>query len=253
MIHYHGTPVGGSSVDVARFLKGRHAIVSFAYPDDIEAVATYCQSFVVDNGAFSVWTKGKQFDYDGYLEFALHWGRHPACDWVIIPDVIDGSIEDNESMLMRFVANCQAKIKLAPVWHLHEPVERLHSLCCAYRAGTYATVCLGSSGEWSTPGTDRWWERISEAMNAVCIDNVPMAKLHGLRMLSTRITTKLPLSSADSTNAARNSGNTQRRYVSPNRWGRTAVIADNIEAAIAATEWHGASQLSFDFGELQNE
>lgn len=39
MIHYHGTPVGGSRVDASRFLTARHALVSFAHPDDMPVVA----------------------------------------------------------------------------------------------------------------------------------------------------------------------------------------------------------------------
>ncbi len=37
MIHYHGTPIGGSRQDVVRFLSGRHALVPFARPDDLGA------------------------------------------------------------------------------------------------------------------------------------------------------------------------------------------------------------------------
>jgi hypothetical protein len=29
MIHYHGTPIGGTRQDVARFLVGRHALIPF--------------------------------------------------------------------------------------------------------------------------------------------------------------------------------------------------------------------------------
>ena len=54
MIHYHGTPCGGTRQDVARFLMGRHALVPFPRQDDMGIVAEVCQSFVFDNGAFSV-------------------------------------------------------------------------------------------------------------------------------------------------------------------------------------------------------
>lgn len=37
VIHYHGTPVGGSRSDVVRFLRGRHALIPFARPDDLGA------------------------------------------------------------------------------------------------------------------------------------------------------------------------------------------------------------------------
>lgn len=58
MIHYHGTPIGGTRQDVARFLVGRHALIPFGRQDDTGAVLEFCQSFVLDNGAFSHWKKG---------------------------------------------------------------------------------------------------------------------------------------------------------------------------------------------------
>ena len=39
LIHYHGTPIGGSRQDVARFLAGRHALVPFPRQDDVGIVA----------------------------------------------------------------------------------------------------------------------------------------------------------------------------------------------------------------------
>lgn len=59
MIAYHGTPIGGTRQDGARFLAGRHALVPFPRQDDMGIVADVCQSFVFDNGAFSVWKKGE--------------------------------------------------------------------------------------------------------------------------------------------------------------------------------------------------
>ena len=69
MIHYHGTPIGGTLSDKSRFLAGRHALVPFPRQDDLGIVAETCQSFVFDNGAFTVWKQGGQLDVDGYL----HW------------------------------------------------------------------------------------------------------------------------------------------------------------------------------------
>ncbi len=45
MIHYHGTPIGGTRQDAARRLAGRHALVPFPRQDDMGIVAETCQSF----------------------------------------------------------------------------------------------------------------------------------------------------------------------------------------------------------------
>lgn len=178
MIHYHGTPVGGSRQDAARFLIGRHALVSFSYPSDIGIVADVCQSFCLDNGAFTAWKKGGEVDVAGYQEWVSEWSRHPGFDFALIPDVIDGDEFANDDLIERFKDADLARYG-APVWHMHESIERLHRLCTEWRV-----VALGSSGQWASVGTNSWWSRIGEAMDAICDENGrPLAKLHGLRML----------------------------------------------------------------------
>lgn len=230
MIHYHGTPIGGSRQDVARFLMGRHALVPFPRQDDVGIVAEVCQSFVFDNGAFSIWRKGGKLDVEGYARWCEQWHRHPGFDWALIPDVIEGSEEDNDALLRDWPAH----IFGVPVWHINESIERLQRLCKEYR-----TVALGSGGKWSVPGANAWWERMAEAMDAICDNGRPPVRLHGLRMLAPKVFTRLPLSSADSTNAAVNAGSKDRfgMYMPPTAAQRAAVIADRIEANNSAPCW----------------
>jgi hypothetical protein len=240
MIHYHGTPVGGTRQDVARFLMGRHALVPFPRQDDIGAVAEVCQSFVFDNGAFSVWKSGGDLDIPGYIEWCRRWRRHPGFDWALIPDVIDGDEQQNDEL----IAAWPGDIKGVPVWHMHESIDRLVGL-----AKAFDVVALGSSGEFASVGTSRWWGRMTEALNKITDSNgQPVCKLHGLRMLDPAVFTKMPLSSADSTNASVNSGSLDRfgMYVPPTAAQRAAVIAERIEAHNSASTWtHQPIQESF--------
>lgn len=236
MIHYHGTPIGGTRQDVARFLSGRHALVPFPRQDDMGAVADLCQSFVFDNGAFSIWRRGGTLDVEGYIRWADDWHKHPGFDWALIPDVIDGDEKANDWLIEQWPGHLPG----VPVWHLHESVERLQRL-----AGQWRTVALGSSGQWATPGTDAWWSRMGQAMDAICDDQGrPMCKLHGLRMLDPRIFALLPLASADSTNAAVNGGSVGRfgMYVPPTAGQRAEVIANRIEAHNSAPAWTACAQ-----------
>jgi hypothetical protein len=223
VIHYHGTPVGGRRQDAAQFLLGRHALVPFSYPEDIAVVAEACQSFVLDNGAFTAWTKGLSVDFEAYVKWVRQWHRHPGFDWALIPDVIDGDESQNDALLDDWPADWAG----VPVWHLHESLGRLERLSFAYK-----TVALGSSGRWHTPGTASWWTRMNQAMQSVCDDGKPRCKLHGLRMLDPDIFSRLPLSSADSTNASVNSGSLSRfgSYLPPTAAQRAAVIAARIES-----------------------
>ena len=227
MIHYHGTPVGGRRQDAAQFLLGRHALVPFSYPEDIAVVAEACQSFVLDNGAFTAWTQGLTVDFKAYTEWVRVWHRHPGFDWALIPDVIDGDESQNDFLL----ADWPDDLEGVPVWHLHESLDRLETLSHRYRV-----VALGSSGRWRSPGTADWWARMNAAMGAVCDKGRPRCKLHGLRMLDPAIFSQLPLSSADSTNASVNSGSLSRfgSYLPPTAAQRAAVIAARIESVNSA-------------------
>lgn len=227
MIHYHGTPIGGSRQDSARFLVGRHALIPFGRQDDLGSVLENCQSFCLDNGAFSHWKSGKgNIDFDAYWKWAHSLYKHPGFDFALIPDVIDGTEEDNVNWVIKWI-RAGGRAKGVPVWHMHESMEYLEWL-----VDSFETVALGSSGDYSQPGTQKWWKKITEAMRVICDDKGrAKCRLHGLRMLDPEIFTRLPLSSADSTNAAVNCGSLSRFgiYTPATAAQRAAVIADRIE------------------------
>lgn len=235
MIHYHGTPIGGSRQDVARFLIGRSAMVPYARPDDLAIVMAVCRSFCVDNSAFTYWQAGAgEVPFDDYLAWVTTFHRHPAFDWCLIPDKIDGTVDEN-SRLVRDWVRCAPPFVGVPVWHLHEPLEYLEWL-----VASFYVVAFGSSGEYRTPGTPAWWGRMSQAMKIACDDHGrPRRQFHGLRMLDPDIFTRLPFRSCDSTNAAVNNGALSRfgMYVPPTAAQRAAVIASIIEAQNSPAVW----------------
>lgn len=237
VIHYHGMPLSGSMQQVGRFLTSRHAFVSFASPSCLPLVAECCQSFALDNGAFSAWKRGHVPDWEAYREWVREWSRHPGFDFAVIPDVIDGTERDNDALVLQWAQSDLSRCGV-PVWHFHESIDRLADLC-----GAWPRVALGSSGEWPNPGTESWWDRVAKFMPRITDgDGRPWAKLHGLRMLNPDIFTRLPLASADSTNAAINSGYTETRwgrYTPPENWQRAEVIAHRIEQHNAAPRWAG--------------
>lgn len=237
MIHYHGGPVWPKEASVALWHR-RHAFVSFAHPDQIATAADICQSFALDNGAFSHWKAGKGIiDVAAYAEWVREWMRHPAFDFAVIPDVIDGSEQDNQMMRATWLGREKMPVSVSvPVWHLHESLEELKYLCTAY-----PRVAFGSSGAFADVGTDAWWQRMGEAMDYICDENGrPPCKLHGLRMLDPTVFSQLPLSSADSTNIAANIGKDVRwkgSYQPMTREVRSLVLADRIEYHAAAARW----------------
>lgn len=244
MIHYHGTPCGGPREQAAKFLRGRHALIPFVRPEDIATAADECQSFCVDNGAFTAWKQDIAIDWNDYYDFCDLWYRHPAFDWAIIPDVIDGSEEENDALLNEWPSHIDG----IPVWHMHESLDRLERLCRGW-----PRIALGSSGMFANVGDEKWWGRMSEAMDVACdSDGRPLTKFHGLRMLDPAIFKKLPLASADSTNVVRNANLIKRYglYPSPNLSTRMISNAERIEIFQSAAVWAGMESTS-DLFELQ--
>lgn len=237
MIHYHGAPITPQSVAIDLF-KRRHACVSFAHDDQIALVADVCQSFMLDNGAFSHWKAGRgNIDVPEYAAWVNHWRRHPGFDFALIPDVIDGTEDDNDRMIAAYRNVGGDLAHDVPVWHLHESIARLQ-----YLTRAYPRVALGSSGAFATIGNASWWERMGEAMDAICdADGRPPCKLHGLRMLNPTIFSQLPLSSADSTNVARNIGIDaawdRAPYAPRSKSTRALILADRIEHHASAATW----------------
>ena len=234
MIHYHGTPVSGTTDGAARFLMGRHALIPFKRKEHLAIALECCQSVVLDNSAFSYWKTGEDVPFSKYVDWVCSLAYHPALDWCLIPDKIDGSQLDNEKLITKWL-RIGVPVLGVPVWHLHEGLDYLEWL-----VNSFQWVALGSSGEYSKPNTKIWWSRMNEAMNKICDkQGRPPCKLHGLRMLNPKVFTKLPLSSADSTNAGVNGGAIKRfgMYPAPSTHQRCTVIADRIESYNSAHCW----------------
>lgn len=242
MIHYHGTPLGMDAAQGTKMLAGRHALVPWPAPSSLEYVQEVCSSYCVDNGAYSAWVKGKPItDWVPYYKWVATLSG--PLDFAIIPDVIDGSEKDNDRLINEWPLGPLG----APVWHLHESLSRL-----AWLVRSWPRVCLGSSGTYSEPGSESWWRRMEEVMSVACDANgIPRTRLHGLRMLDPAIFTRLPLHSADSTNAGRNAGNEtmwRGRYEPPDKAWKGILIAARIEAHQSAPRWVPSPQLTLEVG-----
>lgn len=241
MIHYHVGPIWPQSAATAVWGR-RHGLTSFGRPEQVSLMADQCQSFIIDCSSFSHWVSGEgEVDVPGYAEFVHEWDTHPGYDWCLIPDIIDGSEFDNDRMISRWMNTYGSLRNSVPVWHLHESLDRLRYLARCYQSGVYPLVALGSSGQWSTPGSRAWWHRMNEVMAVVTDEQGrPTVRLHGLRMLSSEIITRLPLRSADSSNAARNIGIDKKwegPYKPVTESMRAQVLAERIESVSPATHW----------------
>lgn len=230
--------------DMLKAFQNRHAMVSYYEPRQIEHAAEVCSSVAIDNGTYPAWKAGGLPDFTGYVEFCRKWLRHPCVDWCLIPDVIDGTEQQNDDLQSKFVRELRVAIsRMVPVWHYHESFERLARLM-----KEFPRIALGSSGEFRDPGSQPWWNRTAEAMRVVCdADGYPLVQLHGLRMLNPDIFSHVPLASGDSTNVARNSGIDKAwvgRYAPRSVWVRALVMMDRIDNHATAARWCGSSSMA---------
>ncbi|EIM34060.1 hypothetical protein PGS1_22451 [Enterobacter cloacae subsp. cloacae GS1] len=185
--------------------------------------------FIKVNGAFSAWDKSKK------KKIAVDWGRRSEkfydfvgkwfsrIEWFLIPDVIEGSEEENDEQL-ELVPHWLAS-KAVPVWHSDESIERLVRL-----SDRYEWVAIGCCGP-HRHIRSKWWEhRMNEVFTELYINRNSEVKLHGLRMLDVRVLGMYPFASADSTNVAINVPKTEKRFPEiTDKLARTAVLRAAIE------------------------
>lgn len=223
-MHYHGTPI--SPRTVLHTLAGRHFCVSYADHRDVETCHQIGQSVMLDNGAYSVWKRGHTVDWDAWAEWATHWLEFPTT-WAVLPDVIDGDEEANDELLARF--SLMNRQKVAPVWHLHESLDRLGQLVM-----DYDRVCFGSSGAFARVGSPAWHRRISEAFDGIADPDGRVPWIHMLRGMSLS-GGPYPFASVDSTDIGQNH----------NRPQNTArEMADRWDALQCPARWERVDQLA---------
>jgi hypothetical protein len=179
---------------------------------------------MLDNGAFSAYTKGLKLDEQGYFAWVDEWIGHPH--WAVIPDVIGGEVAEQRDRIKKWPF---PKELSAPVWHLNLPIDWLLEL-----VDNYPKICFGSSGEFWQVGTVKWTQRMDEAFEALTKSRRHLPWIHGMRMLS-QSDGKFPLASADSANVARNhnSSNTHPE-----------AMAARIDSLQPTRKWKPSKQMS---------
>lgn len=238
MIRYHGGPVTPLDAAIELWTE-RHALVSFAYPQQDEMAFRRAISVILDNGAFSAWEQGLVIDWEEYAAWVRKFWKHPSFDWALIPDVIDGDEKANDDLIAWW-----DKLDIAcvgvPVWHLHESLDRLQRLVT-----NFDRIALGSSGEFSDPGSSRWWSRMSEAMPLCCDgDGWPHVKMHGLRQMDPVIFSHIPYASVDSAKIPRSIGverSVPKGYRGHTPKQRALEMAWDCDKHRSAARWLGSS------------
>mgnify|MGYP003655416597 FL=1 len=205
MIHYHGTPLTPNSELLK--MAGKHFCVSYANPENADWCFKNAQSVMWDNGAFTSYTQGQEFDLKGFVSWVEEFLYPPH--WGVVPDIIGGTVEDQKKLMREWP---YSKELSAPVWHMNLPLDWLLEI-----ADNYPRFCFGSSGQYWQVGSDAWCRRCDEAWNELTRRNY-RPWVHMMRGLSL-CGDVWPFASADSTNVARNFKNIGHQ-VCPERMSR---------------------------------
>jgi len=206
VIHYHGTPITPHSEMLK--MAGKHFCVCFNDARNIDWCISNGQSVMLDNGAFSAFTQGKTTDFKAYEKWLEPYLYPP--NWCVIPDVIDGTVEQQVDLIRSF--NHLPDHLIAPVWHMHLDLDWLLEI-----ADQFDRFCFGSSGQYWQVGSESWSRRCDKAWN-VLTQKGYKPWVHMMRGLSLA-GDQWPFASADSTNVARNFKN-KGQQVCPERMAR---------------------------------
>jgi hypothetical protein len=196
VIHYHGTPI--TPRPVLEQLAGRNFCVSFSDPRDVAECHRIGQSVMLDNGAFSVWRRGAVIDWRAWADWVEPWLDYPST-WAVLPDAIEGDEDTNDRLVDEWAwLGLGSGWSTFAVWHLHESLIRLQRL-----ADRFGRVCFGSSGSFSSVGSDVWRRRVTQAFDAIADPSGRVPWVHMLRGMSMS-GQEFPFASVDSTDIARN-------------------------------------------------
>lgn len=190
-IHYHGTPI--TPVSAFYQMAGRNFCVSYVAPQDVKLAHDLGQSVMLDNGAFSHWRKQTEPDWPGYYRWIDPWLDYPTT-WAVIPDVIDGTIGEQDQLINDWPYGTSG----APVWHMHEPLDRLVRL-----TDHWPRVCIGSSNIYRQVMSKLWIKRMDKVFDKLVQLDQRLPWIHMLRGMQC-VGRQWPFASVDSTDIARN-------------------------------------------------
>lgn len=131
----HGTPI--TPKRLLEQLKGENFCVSYAYPEqlhDVGPMTTETGILLLDNGAFTTWKQGRDFDEQGFWDWAnAAQDLYPQAV-AVIPDKITGNEEDNWMMAARAIRGGLAKYpeRTMFIWHTNDSIAQLKKACLLF-------------------------------------------------------------------------------------------------------------------------
>jgi hypothetical protein len=112
----------------------------------------------------------------------------------VIPDIVQAGAEEQDYLISQWPHGDKG----APVWHMHEPTDRLLLL-----SDNWPRVCIGSSAQYATVLSDGWQRRMDDTWDLLSRYHTRTPWVHMLRGMQL-VRHRWPFASVDSTDVARN-------------------------------------------------
>lgn len=155
--------------------------------------------FMLDSGAFTVWSKGMKIDINDYIDFCK---SHPKISYYVCLDVIPGTIQNRKvtkemkeqaakQSFANYMRMCSKlpQEKVLPVWHRGENtswIDRYMEEGCRYIG--FGGLVGGGGGK-----------EIPIESGFKVLENYEGVRVHGFGLTSIRLMTMFPWHSVDST------------------------------------------------------
>jgi hypothetical protein len=209
-----GNSYGLRAINQAKY---PYLLNSFAY-DRLEHLEFEPKDMVIDSGAFTAWSSGKEVDIEKYGQHCIKWKSHFKNLRCVNLDVIPGSkgksatLEEKEQAMKQSLKNADylrsLGLDIEEVYHQDEPLEFLDLLLS--RLPENGVLGLGSRKDVSVNERIKWLKQVlKHLVETRGKDNIP--KTHGLGVSNQPMMLAFPFYSVDSST-----------YLNPVRFG--AVI-----------------------------
>jgi hypothetical protein len=209
---------------------------------------------LVDNGAYSAWEAGvKTMTDESYLEGYAEWANEilERCPQAVavLPDVIDGTEQDNAELACEMMTMIDPERSMA-VWHMHESIGYLIHLC-----ESFGYIAFGSSGAYASGSGPKWKARMAEAFAAIDkweLESEGAYVRPRIHMMRSQAQAHLfPFDSSDSTNVAMNH-NRQLEKSGETITSFAARVNGKIQASAGPEAEHQAKRPLLDHVEASN-
>jgi hypothetical protein len=148
---------------------------------------------MIDSGAYSAFTKGKQIDLDEYIKFCHDLkSKMPSAIYVNL-DVISRDGSAGRESYQNYLTMRNAGLDPLPVFHLHSELKWLHKYLERTDYIAIGAVVAKKSSAKKLACLDELWEHL------VGLDRMPICKVHGMGVTSFSLMARYPWFSIDST------------------------------------------------------